>query len=577
MAEVKWTVRLARPGLPELSLFHLEDPLRHEQMAVKELGDLHARVRVEPRMTRSGRGYAWVEAQVVNSAAGEPAACYLSLAGEYDRGELHTFMGPTAERELYRQSPHDPADHQVNMAKQAVPMAALRDGDVWTVALSDNPAHSANYTTQLLDPEARTFAISSGDSGEMPNYQGKGFVPYYHPVTPGQPHTFHLVLFESAAADFSALRMDLFEVIDAAWGEGSSRFHALCFATNYMHLRHNELGYSDVWITPGIEYANKQYTRDAFWQSMILPLALQQQCYDAVYEERYKYAETGLIFLIWSHRIQRSGGQADLARAQDALDYVESNTRNGWYIAPRNRPSPNFRSWYDIVSFEDDDVLSYNQGLLPSALLAARAIGLRPTTSPEQAVANYRALYLPDGGFFPLSQRKRFLCVDALVGDTLAAVEFGQPLLEDAPVRQHYATLMARAKTPYGFKVTCAEDGSLLPAEAHGAHGYLNPFFTKYPAGTYVWGGSWFLYDMLCLMSCYLHGAEGAEDQIIERMALEIRLGGTYHEFINTVTGQPSKPTYGWNSGAYSLWEMLVQQGRASRRFLDEIEALLKG
>ena len=170
-------------------------------------------------------------------------------------------------------------------------------------------------------------------------------------------------------------------------------------------------------------------------------------------------------------------------RARDTLAYVEGNTHDGWYIAPRNRPSPNFRSWYDIVSFEDGDALSYNQGLLPCALQAARAIGLSTATSPEQAIANYRALYLPDGGFFPLSQRKRFLCVDALVGDALAAVEFGQPLLEDAPVRQHYATLLARAKTPYGFKVTCAEDGSLLPAEARAAHGYLNPFFTKYPAG----------------------------------------------------------------------------------------------
>ena len=574
MTEFGWTVPLEQPGQTPRILARLVDPLSREQTTVAEGDGYSASVRVTQAKTAGGLAYSLVEAQIASTGA--PLEGYLSLCGAFDGGETFVFHGPATERELYRQSPHDPADHKVDMARQAVPMVAVRDEDGWVVALSDNPVAYDNYITQSVDPGAGTFAISSGDSGEMPGYVGKHFDPHYHMISTS-PHIFRLLIFASTAGDLPALRRDLFEVIDGAWGDGTTRFHALCFATNYMHLRRNETGFSDYWIVPGIEYANKQYTRDAFWQSTVLPLAMQQQIYDAVYEERYKYAENGMLFLIWSYRIQKSGGQADLERARDALGYVEGNTRDGWYHADRYHATPHMRSWYDNCSFEDDDTVTYNQSLLPLAMRAARDLGLEPVTTVEQALANYRSLYLPDGGFFPLSQQKRILCVDALVGDTLSQIVFREPLLADEPVRHHYRTIMARAKTPYGFKVTCAEDGSFLPPEAYGADGWFAPFFRTRSAGTYTYGGSWFLYDMLCLMSCYLHGADGAEDEIIERMALEIRLGGTYHEYINTVTGEPGKPTYGWNAAIYPFWAALMGRGLASARFFDEIEALLRG
>ena len=56
--------------------------------------------------------------------------CFVSLKCRYDAGELYTFSGPKSGEETFRQSPHDPDDHVLDMAKEAVPMVALRDGEM---------------------------------------------------------------------------------------------------------------------------------------------------------------------------------------------------------------------------------------------------------------------------------------------------------------------------------------------------------------------------------------------------------------------------------------------------------------
>jgi hypothetical protein len=80
---------------------------------------------------------------------------------------------------------------------------------------------------------------------------------------------------------------------------------------------------------------------------------------------------------------------------------------------------------------------------------------------------------------------------------------------------------------------------------------------------------------MQFLLACYLHDAPEAEEEIIERTAVEIRLGGTLHEYIDTQTGEPAKPNQGWNAGIYALWAELMERDRASDRFFNEIEQML--
>ncbi len=562
------SIELSCPGEPDAVLFKLERPLKGGSSAKASHGPFSAQMRITEKAP-----YSLIEVEV---SASKPQRCYLSLKGSYKKGEIFAFSGPKEGVEIFRQSPHDPADHSLNMAKEAVPMLALKDGAETLVALSDQPGHCDNYTTQSIDSAAKSFKVSSGDPGGTPGFKGKSFEPYFHEVSPTKSHVFRLAVFSSQANSLAQLRKDVFYCVDALWGEaGSSKYRAICFASNYMHYRRNETGFSQFWVTPGIEYANKQYTRDAFWQSMILPLQMEQQCYDAVYPERYKYAECALMFLIWSLRLKRRGGKLDPVRAADALSYVEERCENGRYYATNQNGGYDFKSWYDICAFEHDDVIAYNQGLLAVALKAAQELGLNPKTPFQKAEEAYNGLYIEDKGFFPLSLKKRGLCVDALVGDLLSFLLFGKGILDSAKVLSHYKTVCSRARTEYGIKVTAAENGGFAPLEFYGANGYVFEGFKSHKPGYYQWGGSWHLYEMLFHIDAHLHKAAEAEDMLIWRAAIDFKTGGTYHEFIDTVTGEGVKANQGWNAAVYAIWKILIDRGLAGTRFFDETDKIL--
>ena len=72
------------------------------------------------------------------------------------------------DHEIYRQSPHDPADHTVDIVKQPVSMIAHQDGSGYAIAISDAPAFYENYTTQTFNPQKREALLSSGDNGKIP-------------------------------------------------------------------------------------------------------------------------------------------------------------------------------------------------------------------------------------------------------------------------------------------------------------------------------------------------------------------------------------------------------------------------
>jgi hypothetical protein len=195
-----------------------------------------------------------------------------------------SFYGEAEYSGLFRQSPHDPARHDLEaMVKQPVPMGALRVDGHWTVLVSDHPARHENATTQSIDPTDRSITLMSGDPGTaMANESGFDFRVRLHACSPQRPHVFRVLLLESSAPDLGVLRQGVFEAISKEWDGPREPFGALFHAPNFMHLRRNETGASRFWIIPGIEYANKQYTRDAFWQSLVLNLEQQQEVYDAV-------------------------------------------------------------------------------------------------------------------------------------------------------------------------------------------------------------------------------------------------------------------------------------------------------
>ena len=129
--------------------------------------------------------------------------------------------------------------------------------------------------------------------------------------------------------------------------------------------------------------------------------------------------------MIWAYRTRLEGGEPDMDAAKKTLAYIEAHTKNGWYYSyNKKQVRKSFQSWYDTAAFEEDDVISYNQGLLVVALMSAEALGLKPSVSSSVAMKNYQAMFNKKKGYFPLSQQKDLLAVDPLVGDLLAQLYF---------------------------------------------------------------------------------------------------------------------------------------------------------
>lgn len=499
--------------------------------------------------------------------------CYVGVEYEGD-GEVSSFSGPVTYERYVRQSPHDPGDYVLDMEKEAIPMAAVLSEGMYTAAISDQPGHCANATTQHLFP--RSFQVCSGDCGIVRGNGEKTFSPIYHSVTAEQSHEFRLMFCRFEAHSLQEFRNRIFRGIDRVWGNGSSGFHSVCFSGNYMHYRKNETGYSDYWVVPGIEYANYQYPRDAFWQSMILPAEMADQCYMAISPGRYRYAENGLLYLIWSYRNRKNGGRVNEESLRGALEYVTSYCRRHCYTT--NLPEETeyefrIQSWYDICAFEWDDVLTYNQGLLAVAMRAAEEMGLTPPVRWQDAAEEYRKQF--NGTYFPLSRKKQCLSLDVFIGDVLFFLLFDECMLPDDMVKTCYKYVIEHNQTPYGRKVVCGENGEFLPMEFHGAYGYVCPHQLELKPGEYAYGSSYYLYEMLFHIGGYLHHAEGAEKELIARGKLDFMIGGTFYEHINTVTGVGNKANQGWNCAIYSIWKQLMERGIADDTFFREMEAVL--
>ncbi len=165
--------------------------------------------------------------------------------------------------------------------------------------------------------------------------------------------------------------------------------------------------------------------------------------------------------------------------------------------------------------------------------------------------------------------------MDALVGDLLAQVLFGYPLLSTAAVEQHFNTLMRVSHTPFGFKCVCDPQGGYLPADFYDLPTF-KAWLPDFEYGYYCYGGSYFLYDLLASIDAYLHGVPGAEKEIIRRTQIDFSAGGTYYEHLHTVTGKPGKANQGWNAAIYALWRELLVPGKTDSDYFQRIDALLR-
>lgn len=572
--QVHWSVLLERPDLPAVEISSFDGLPEKKLHFQKTIDGIKADVRIKPENN-------FVEFEATASSAAVQS-CFISLKADFSDGTPYSYLGEVQGRQIFRQSPHDPGNYELRgMTKQAVPMLAVKTDSGFIVALSDTPAVYDNYTTQTIDSKNHTAMLSSGDGGEVTGDlpQGVKIEKYYHRIDQGYPHDFSGILFKSSGQNLNDLRKNVLFAVAGRWGEKTAgRLEATAFGGNYMLVRSNETQRTHFWVVPGMEYCNKEYTRDAFWQSMVLPPKYSQECYQNEALAQTRGAERPLFCMVWAYRTKLEGGTPDMAAARETLQYIEQHTKDGYYYSSDIKGKKDFQSWYDTAAFNEDDVITYNQGLLAVALLSAEALNLKPAVSSAEAIQKYQGMFNEQAGYFPLSRQKNLLAMDPLVGDLLAQIYFKKALLSDQSVRSHFKQIVAHAKTPYGFKVTCLPDGSYAPKTAYDAGDFSvhweHPGTYQWGGspGNYQWGGSWYLYDMTCLIDCYLHGAPGALDEITWRGALDFKLGGTYFEFINTVTGKPEKPNQGWNAAVYAIWNKLMKQGSADHSLLEAID-----
>jgi hypothetical protein len=187
-------------------------------------------------------------------------------------------------------------------------------------------------------------------------------------------------------------------------------------------------------------------------------------------------------------------------------------------------------------------------------------------------------MFIKELGIYPISREKVALCVDPLVGDLLHRLLFGEHILPDENVLSHYRTVCEKCSTPYGIKISAELDGSYHKKEFFGIPGYISDYYDTDPEaapGHYIWGSSYFIYEMLFHIDALLHGAKEAEQRIIDRTLLDFSMGSTYFEHIDTVTGQSDKANQGWNAAIYAIWKQLAAEGAVSVRYLDEMEQYL--
>ena len=515
------------------------------------------------------------------TASGKGKCCF-SLKGEGD-AKFCSFNDFCREEHIFRQSPHDPTMYNFRMDGSAVPMVGVVS-DVTEIFISDHPGTCDNYTTQHVIPEKKRFYISSGDPGGIPNLpegrEGCVISPhglYLHDLSV-KPHVFSFIRVKSKAADMKGIRRDVFTSIERTWGTGGeSVYRSICFSANYMHLRKNETGTSDIWIVAGLQYATHQYDRDAFWQTWIMPEEIERECYSAHSESVVQEAENPLFHVIWSYRVFKKGGKIDKRVFDIAFSKMMQGLRlvgDGRYC-PEGRPDGSFRNWFDICCYEKDDSDAYSQGLCVTALRAARELGYDVGDLYEKAIGYYKTLF--NGEFVQMSAKKPYLAVDFSIGDLLHYILFGKTFIPDEMVKKTYSHIMnSKANTPYGVKVVSAPDGEFLPMEAFGAYGYVHPWMAQLDAGRYANGGSYHVYEMLFHIAAHLHGAKDAVDNMIRRLFIDLDYDGATHEYMHTVRGFGSKANQGWNAAVYAIWDIVCRRGDGDGRFFAAAEEKLK-
>ena len=470
-------------------------------------------------------------------------------------GEFASFSGPEKNRTLYDTVRGSPKT-------ETFPVVMLRTADRVFGLIADSPGLWENRCQVFLDPPARRLAVRAGDGRDpyplviKPPEDARDTYQYqmdgWQTLQAGETRRFTTWVFASTARNHYDAQVAAHLAVANGKGWNSSTLEAILRNTSLFLLRRNlALDANNaprdgryIFIS-GPGYGWKQWVTDGFYTAMGLDDPEKTiESNRAVFWTRMDYEDNAQYYLIWAVLMKRAGGTVNDALVRMAYDFLRHNEKDGLFIPPPLPGAPNPKGWktyHDVLLYDEDDCPASNQGFHCGALLAAKELGLGVTDADiERASTGYRSLFNHERGFMPTSRKQHdTLGQDTLYGATLTYAVFGKKLLSDELVLTHHRT-SEKVKTPYGLRVISQADGSLLPGHS----------------GVYCYGGSWFLNDAANYLLAGVHGLAATEVDalLVERITREIAHVPAFNESISTVDGHPhGHILYSWNSGFWWL------------------------
>lgn len=450
---------------------------------------------------------------------------------------------------------------------ETFPVAMVRGTDQVMGVISDSPGLWENRCLTEVDPQSRRLAVLCGD-GHAPQelrvihdardtYAGS--FDGWQSLAEGETRHFDTWVFTSPARTHYDAQLAAHLALANAKGWNHSALEAILRNTAFLNLRRNMLRSNrepgKYLFISGIGYGWKQWVSDGFWQAVALgdPAAL-SEAQASVFLNRITYEDNAQYYLIWSALAKRAGRAPDMTLVKQSFDFIRRHETNGVFFPPSLPGAPSSKGWktyHDLLEYDNDDAPVSNQGFHCGALMAARELGLPVSRKEiEAAITGYQRMFYQAGGYFPTSLKQtQHVGQDTLYGAALTYAVFGRKILPDALVLAHWRTSQ-RIATPYGLRVISKADGSLLPGHS----------------GSYVHGGSWFLNDSANHLMAGLHGlpAQEMEATLVKRISAELAFAPAFNESISTVTGKPhGHSNYSWNSGYWWLrTEFRKRQGQ---------------
>ncbi len=471
------------------------------------------------------------------------AACRFSMVFPLEiepAGEFASFSGPEKVRAVYDTGVRE-------RRNQTFPVALIRTADRVFGLVADSPGLWENRCQVSIDPQAGRLAVLTGDGGDAfqmiikPPEDARDTYQYemdgWQTLAAGETRQYTTWFFASEARNHYDAQVAFHLAAANAKGWNESSLQAILRNSVYYMLRRNLMRDDRnqprdgkyIFIS-GMTYGWKQWVSTGFYAAVGLddPEKLIESN-RAVFWTRMDYEENAQYYLIWSTLAKRAGGKINDDLVRQACEFIRRHERDGAYVPPPLPGAPNSRGWktyMDILPYEDGDVPASNQGFHCGALMAAKELGLPVDDGQiDAAIAAYRRIFNTELGFMPTSiMQKDVLGQDTLYGATLTYAAFGRKVLTDDQVLSHYRT-SEKVKTRYGLRVISAADGSLLPGHN----------------GAYCHGGSWFFCDSGNYLLAGVHGLAAAEvdARLIERIKLELVRRPAFNEDIDTVSGTP--------------------------------------